>query len=89
MQAKYCILPDKEKFFGFLSGLSFTKAELMQLRMLDIKQICIDESACLWEIHYDCIAHLTDGLIQAAAERLAAAFSLQTVLFIKNDGKIV
>ena len=89
MQAKYCILPDKEKFFGFLSGLSFSKAELMQLRMLDIKQICIDESACLWEIHYDCIAHLTDGLIQAAAERLAAAFSLQTVLFIKNDGKIV
>ena len=89
MQAKYCILPDKEKFFGFLSGLSFSKAELMQLRMLDIKQICIDESACLWEIHYDCIAHLTDGLIQAAADRLAAAFSLQTVLFIKNDGKII
>ena len=45
MQAKYCILPDKDKFFAFLSGLSFSPAELMQLRMLNVKQICIDESA--------------------------------------------
>ena len=89
MQAKYCILPDKEKFFGFLSGLSFSPAELMQLRMLNIKQICIDESACLWEIHYECVAHLTNGLLQAAAEKLAAAFSLRKVVFIKNDGKKV
>ncbi len=89
MQAKYCILPDKEKFFGFLSGLSFSPAELLQLKMLNIKQICIDESACLWEIHYECVAHLTDGLLQAAAEKLAAAFSLRKVVFIKNDGKKV
>ena len=89
MQAKYCILPDKEKFFGFLSGLSFSPAELMQLRLLNIKQICIDESACLWEIHYECVAHLTDGLLQAAAEKMAAAFSLRQVVFIKNDGKKV
>ena len=89
MQAKYCILPDKEKFYGFLSGLSFSPAELMQLRLLNIKQICIDESACLWEIHYECVAHLTDGLLQAAAEKMAAAFSLRQVVFIKNDGKKV
>lgn len=84
MQAKYCIMPDKEKFFAFLSGLSFSKAELMQLRMLDIKQICIDESACLWEIHYGCVAHLTNGLMQAAAEKLAVAFSLRKVIFINE-----
>ena len=85
MQAKYCILPDKEKFYGFLSGLSFSPAELMQLRLLNIKQICIDESACLWEIHYECVAHLTDGLLQAAAEKMAAAFSLRQVVFIKSS----
>lgn len=87
MQAKYCILPDKDKFFAFLSGLSFSPAELMQLRMLNIKQICIDESACSWEVHYECAAHLTDGLMQAAAEKLAVAFSLQKVIFVSDDGK--
>lgn len=87
MQAKYCIMPDKEKFFAFLSGLSFSQAELMQLRMLNIKQICIDESVSLWEIHYECVAHLTSGLIQAAAEKLAAAFSLRKVVFINEDNK--
>ena len=87
MQAKYCILPDKDKFFAFLSGLSFSPAELMQLRMLNVKQICIDESACSWEVHYECAAHLTDGLMQAAAEKLAVAFSLQKVVFVSDDGK--
>ncbi|MDO5473615.1 MAG: PHP domain-containing protein, partial [Phascolarctobacterium sp.] len=55
--------------------------------MLNVKQICIDESACSWEVHYECAAHLTDGLMQAAAEKLAVAFSLQKVVFVSDDGK--
>ena len=51
MQKKYCLIPDEEKFFGFLASLSvFTKVELMQLRLMHINQICVDEQACEWEI---------------------------------------
>ncbi len=82
MQAKYCMIPDKEKFYNFLAGQAFSSTELMQLKLLHINQICIDESACLWEVHFACTAHLTEGLLQAAAEKLASAFSLQQVDFI-------
>ena len=88
MQKKYCLIPDEEKFFGFLASLSvFTKVELMQLRLMHINQICVDEQACEWEIHFTCAAHLTEGLIQATAEQLAAAFSLQRVdMLCDGDG---
>lgn len=87
MQTKYCIIPDEDKFFAFLSSQSFSKAEIMQLKMMHINQICIDETTCQWEVHFNCAAHLTDSLIKAAAERLAAAFSLTQVdLICDGDG---
>ena len=87
MQTKYCIMPDEEKFFAFLSAQSFTEGELLQLRLMRIKQICVDESTRQWEVHFTSAAHLTQGIIQAAAAKLAAAFSLQQVdMICDGDG---
>lgn len=87
MQTKYCIVPDENKFFAFLTAQSFSGSELMQLRLMHISQICVDESACQWEVHFSCAAHLTEGLLQAAAAKLAAAFSLQQVdMVCDGDG---
>ncbi len=46
---------------------------------MHIEQICIDETAMQWEVHFACAAHLTDNLLKVAAAKLAAAFSLQHV----------
>ena len=87
MQTKYCIMPDEEKFFAFLSAQSFTESELLQLRLMHINQICVDETTRQWEVHFTCAAHLTQGIIQAAAAKLAAAFSLQHVdMLCDGDG---
>ena len=88
MQKKYCLIPDEEKFFGFLASLSvFSEVELMQLRLMHINQICVDEQASEWELHFTCAAHLTQGLIQATAKQLAAAFSLRSVdMLCDGDG---
>lgn len=87
MQTKYCIVPEKEKFFAFLSDQAFTASELLQLRLMHINQICIDETTNQWEVHFSCSAHLTEGIIQAAAVKLAAAFSLQHVdMLCDGDG---
>ena len=87
MQTKYCIMPDEEKFFAFLSAQSFTESELLQLRLMHINQICVDETTRQWEVHFTCAAHLTQGIIQAAAAKLAAAFSLQKVdMLCDGDG---
>ena len=87
MQTKYCIVPDENKFFAFLAAQSFSGSEQMQLRLMHISQICVDESACQWEVHFSCAAHLTEGLLQAAAEKLAAAFSLRQVdMICDGDG---
>ena len=79
MNKKYCLIPDEEKFYSFLALLTFSPVELMQLKLMHINQICVDESACQWEVHFSCAAHLTGGLLQKAAQQLAAAFSLQSV----------
>lgn len=87
MTQKYCLIPDEDKFYSFLAALPFSKVELMQLKLMHINQICIDESACEWEVHFSCAAHLTEGLMQKAAKQLAAAFSLQTVdMICDGDG---
>lgn len=87
MQTKYCIIPDENKFFEFLRQLSFSNVEMMQLRMMHIRQICIDEVSSEWEVHFECAAHLKDGLLQTAAARLAAAFSLEKVdMICDGDG---
>ncbi len=87
MTQKYCLIPDEEKFYSFLAALPFSKVELMQLKLMHINQICVDESACEWEVHFSCAAHLTEGLMQKAAKQLAAAFSLQTVdMICDGDG---
>lgn len=87
MQVRYCMRPDAEKFYAFLAGQQFTPTELMQLRLLHIDRICVDESACLWEVHFRCAARLREGLLQAAAEKLAAAFSLEKVdMICDGDG---
>ena len=87
MTQKYCLIPDEDKFYSFLAALPFSNVELMQLKLMHINQICIDESACEWEVHFSCAAHLTEGLMQKAAKQLAAAFSLQTVdMVCDGDG---
>lgn len=87
MQTKYCIIPDENKFFEFLRQQSFSNVEMMQLRMMHIRQICIDEVSSEWEVHFECAAHLKDGLLQTAAARLAAAFSLEKVdMICDGDG---
>ncbi len=87
MQGKYCIIPDREKFLTFLSGQSLTKTELMQLQLIHISQICIDDASNIWEIHFECAVHVMPKVMQAAAEKLAAAFSLAKVDFIcDGDG---
>lgn len=87
MQRKYCLIPDKDKFFSFLASLSFSQVEMMQLKLMHINQICIDESSSRWEIHFSCAAHLTGELIQAAAKKLAAAFCLRSVdMICDGDG---
>lgn len=88
MTKKYCLIPDEERFGAFLrqSG-SFTQTEILQLQLLHIVQICVDESACQWEVHFTCAAHLTKGLLQATAQQLAAAFALQSVdMICDGDG---
>lgn len=87
MNKKYCLIPDEEKFYSFLASLTFSPVELMQLKLMHINQICVDESACQWEVHFSCAAHLTGGLLQKAAQQLAAAFSLQSVdMICDGDG---
>lgn len=87
MQRKYCLIPDKDKFFSFLASLSFSQVEMMQLKLMHINQICIDESSSQWEVHFSCAAHLTGELIQAAAKKLAAAFCLRSVdMICDGDG---
>lgn len=87
MQRKYCLIPDKDKFFSFLASLSFSQVEMMQLKLMHINQICIDESSSRWEIHFSCAAHLTGELIQAAAKKLAVAFCLRSVdMICDGDG---
>ena len=88
MQKKYCLIPDEEKLFNFLASLSFSDVDLMQLRLMHIKQICVDETTSQWEVHFSCAAHLTEGLISATAQQLAAAFSLQQVdMICDGDGR--
>ena len=88
MQTKYCIIPDEEKFFAFLSTQAFSESELLQLRLMHINQICVDETARVWEVHFSSAAHLSDGIIRAAAAKLAAAFSLQDVdMICDGDGR--
>ena len=88
MQTKYCIMPDEEKFFAFLSTQAFSESELLQLRLMHINQICVDETARVWEVHFSSAAHLSDGIIRAAAAKLAAAFSLQDVdMICDGDGR--
>ena len=88
MQTKYCIMPDEERFFAFLSAQSFSESELLQLRLMHINQICVDETTQMWEVHFSSAAHLTDGILQAAASKMAAAFSLQHVdMICDGDGR--
>lgn len=88
MQTKYCIIPDNEKLYNFLKTQSFSDVELMQLRLMRISQICVDETTSQWEVHFTSAAHLTNGLLQATAKKLAAAFSLQQVdLICDGDGR--
>lgn len=87
MQTKYCIVPDENRFFAFLSAQSFSSVELMQLRLMHISQICVDETTSQWEVHFTSAAHLTENVIQAVAEKFATAFSLQKVdLICDGDG---
>ena len=47
MKAKYCIVPDKNKFFAFLAGQSLTEAELLRARLIQPEKIFMDIEAAV------------------------------------------
>ncbi|MCD8198601.1 MAG: PolC-type DNA polymerase III [Phascolarctobacterium sp.] len=81
MQVKYCVVPDKEKFFAFLALQRFSPIELSQLKTVNINCIYMNKTANIWEVHFKC-TNLADNLVRAVAEKLTAAFSLEKVNFI-------
>lgn len=74
MNKKYCLIPDEEKFYSFLASMTFSSVELMQLKLMHINQICVDESACQWEVHFSCAAHLTGGCCRRRRSSLQPLF---------------
>lgn len=79
MKAKYCIVPDKNKFFAFLAGQSLTEAELLRVRLLQPEKILMDIEAGVWQIEYKAVAPVTEDLLAAVASKLTAAFNLTQV----------
>ena len=56
MKAKYCIVPDKNKFFAFLAEQSLTEAELLRARLIQPEKIFMDIEAAVWQIEYKAVA---------------------------------
>ena len=50
MKAKYCIVPDKNKFFAFLAEQSLTEAELLRARLIQPEKIFMDIEAAVWHV---------------------------------------
>ena len=50
MKAKYCIVPDKNKFFAFLAEQSLTEAELLRARLIQPEKIFMDIEAAIHAI---------------------------------------
>lgn len=79
MKAKYCIVPDKNKFFAFLAEQSLTEAELLRARLIQPEKILMDIEAAVWQIEYKAVAPVTETLLAAVADKLTAAFNLAKV----------
>lgn len=79
MKAKYCIVPDKNKFFAFLAEQSLTEAELLRARLIQPEKIFMDIEAAVWQIEYKAVAPVTETLLAAVANKLTAAFNLTKV----------
>ena len=79
MKAKYCIVPDKNKFFAFLAEQSLTEAELLRARLIQPEKIFMDIEAAVWQIEYKAVAPVTETLLAAVANKLTAAFNLKKV----------
>ncbi len=83
MQVKYCVVPDKDKFFAFFAFWHFSSSELSQLKVARISRIYMNEIADILEIHFECV-NLADNLLKAVAEKLTAAYSLKEVNFVSD-----
>ena len=59
MKAKYCIVPDKNKFFAFLAEQSLTEAELLRARLIQPEKIFMDIEAAVWQIRRISLARVT------------------------------
>lgn len=79
MKAKYCIVPDKNKFFAFLGEQSLAEAELLRARLIQPEKIFMDIEAAIWQIEYKAVAPVTEDLLAAVAAKLTAAFNLTKV----------
>ncbi len=86
MQKCYCIIPDEEKLKSFFSELSFSEMELLQLQTLKIKKICLNQSADEWEVYYTSCGALKPQLLDAMGEKLSVAFSLRSIMMLRDDG---
>lgn len=86
MKAKYCIIPDKSKFFAFLADQSLSETEQLHVRLIQPEKILMDVEECSWTIEYKTIAPVTDDLLAAVANKLTAAFNLKKVELCQVSG---
>lgn len=87
MQARYCIVPDKDMAHRFLADESFSYVEKAQLQLIQITQICIDEVSNEWEVHFESAARFQPGLLPKIAAKLKNVFSLNNIdLICDGDG---
>ena len=87
MEAKYCLIPDAEKFGKILSSASLPDFHSVQAKLVQIKKICIDASGLEWEVHYSARIPLEQSTLQLLAARLEAVFSLKRCSFLCVGGK--
>lgn len=85
MKAKYCIVPDKSKFFAFLAEQSFSEADLLRARLIQPEKILMDTETAVWQIEYKAVAPVTETLLAAVAEKLTAAFNLTKVELLQTN----
>lgn len=74
MKAKYCIVPDKNKFFAFLGEQSLAEAELLRARLIQPEKIFMDIEAAIWQIEYKAVAPVTEDLLGSGGSQAYRCF---------------
>ena len=80
MADKYCLIPDKNKYFDFLSTQALSERELINIRSMSPERIIIDTVAGSWKIEYKSLLPVSEELKAALVKRLIAAFNLKDIM---------